>query len=432
MTDPSKSDRFYQEEGEGDQRNPFSRDRDRILYSRSFRRLSGVTQVARTEESYLFHDRMSHSMKVAQVARRLAEHLQEGYRSKLDSKLPDITETAALAHDLGHPPFGHAVEDKLNELMSEHGGFEGNPQSFRIVTELGSHRKQYPGLNLTRASLNAIIKYPWKRGENGNYNKWGYYETEREYFKFARELSENTEGKCLESQIMDWADDLTYAVHDLNDFYRAGLIPLDRIIQGDTTERADFISHFFENTNVPAGEYDAEEFIQQLHFLADKELYTPFTGTEAENVAMNKLVSNLVEKYMGIGSDEVDIEIGSAGPELSISNQYKYDVKLLKHLVKYYVITNSSLMAQQHGQRELVTELFNILMKQSTPSSEYANIINSPFREKLNKLDGKRSESERARHVCDFICSMTEKQTILLYERLTGSNQGSLLNSIIK
>jgi dGTPase len=402
------------------------------LYSRPFRRLSGVTQVARAEESYLFHDRMSHSIKVAQVARRLAEYLQKEYTDELEDNLPDVVETAALSHDLGHPPFGHAVEEKLDELMEEFGGFEGNPQSFRIVTKLGSHRKPYPGLNLTRASLNAIIKYPWSRGEEGNYNKWGHYETEKEYFNFARELSKNTEGKCLEAQIMDWADDLTYAIHDLDDFFRAGLIPLDRIIQKDTEEREKFISHFFENTGVPAGKYDAEDFIGHLHFLADDELYTPFTGTEAENVAMNKLVSNLVEKYMGIGSDDVDIKTGTTGAKLNISNQYKRDIKLLKHLVRYYVITNSSLMAQQHGQRKIVTELFDILMDQSAPSSEYANIINPPFREKLNKFDEDHAESDRARYVCDFICSMTEKQTALLYERLTGSNQGTLLNNIIR
>ena len=147
---------------------------------------------------------------------------------------PDVVEAASLAHDLGHPPFGHDGEEVISELLDscDRDGFEGNAQSFRIVTRLATHTDNTAaptdevGLNLTRATLNAILKYPWLRSEPGKpRDKWGAYGADRTRFEWAR--SGWSDGLCsLESRLMDWADDVTYAVHDLEDFYRAGLIPL--------------------------------------------------------------------------------------------------------------------------------------------------------------------------------------------------------------
>ncbi|TKX63407.1 dNTP triphosphohydrolase, partial [Halorubrum sp. SP9] len=204
--DPEKESEKSVDRDTEDQRRPFERDRDRILYSREFRRLKDVTQVARAGESYLYHDRLTHSLKVAQVGRRLAELLEKFYDAEfenLDNYLdPEVVETASLAHDIGHPPFGHEIEelldDKVREKSGEDGveenfedtegdgrngeegetnrdhdseeqdeskiqGFEGNAQSFRAVTRLGSHRSGIEGIDLTRATLNAIQKYPWSR-----------------------------------------------------------------------------------------------------------------------------------------------------------------------------------------------------------------------------------------------------------------------------
>jgi dGTPase len=169
-------------------RTPFERDLDRIKYTRAFRRLKDVTQVARAGESYLYHDRLSHSVKVGQVGRRLAElalrRRREGYindneitthgtpDAELKKQLfPAAVEAACLAHDIGHPPFGHISEDLLNNLVSDETGgclgYEGNAQSFRIVTRLsdGNHSPSDPaidgiGLGLTRATLNGMLKYP--------------------------------------------------------------------------------------------------------------------------------------------------------------------------------------------------------------------------------------------------------------------------------
>ncbi|MGB9286651.1 MAG: dNTP triphosphohydrolase, partial [Candidatus Sulfotelmatobacter sp.] len=122
---------------DGDDRTPAQRDRDRILYSSSFRRLAEVTQVVSASSGYVFHNRLTHSLQVAQVGRRLAEKLCKKYPAlTTDLICPDVVEAACLAHDLGHPPFGHVAEHRLNELAKAYGGFEGNAQSFRIVSSL--------------------------------------------------------------------------------------------------------------------------------------------------------------------------------------------------------------------------------------------------------------------------------------------------------
>ena len=164
---------------EEDQRTPFKRDRDRILYTNALRRLAGVTQVAADSEPHVFHNRLTHTLEIAQIARRIAERLA---RDNSEAALalggidPDVAEAAALAHDLGHPPFGHIAEELLDDLMCGEqkirDGFEGNAQSFRIVTKLAV-RNLHPGLDLTRATLNAILKYPRLQNEMIARNEMG-------------------------------------------------------------------------------------------------------------------------------------------------------------------------------------------------------------------------------------------------------------------
>jgi dGTPase len=203
-----------------DWREPAERDCDRILYSSAFRRLTGVTQVVAADEGHVFHNRLTHSLQVSQVARRLAERLIRKDKSltlRVGGIDPDVAQAAGLAHDLGHPPFGHVAEDELDHLVSEvHAvpdGFEGNAQSFRIVNAL-AHRApppHPPGLNLTPATLNAILKYPWFREldpdddskpatefdpasggktlKTKKARKFGAYRLERDQFNAARTLS---------------------------------------------------------------------------------------------------------------------------------------------------------------------------------------------------------------------------------------------------
>ena len=237
MTPDLRSERFYHNDRIEDQRGPFQRDRDRIIYTSAFRRLGWVTQVVSAQEGDPFHNRLTHTLEVAQIGKRLAEKLsaeQSEEAAEVGGIEPEVVEAAALAHDLGHPPFGHAAERELDNLIRNEevpDGFEGNPQSFRVVTKLAVRDRNSYGLNLTRATLNAILKYPWFRAVTPpeRNRKWGAYNSEREEFEWIRGPEPRSFRKSAEAELMDFADDIAYAVHDVEDFYRTGLIPLDRL-----------------------------------------------------------------------------------------------------------------------------------------------------------------------------------------------------------
>ena len=231
-------ERLHESSRAEDQRGPFQRDRDRIIYTSAFRRLAWVTQVVSAHEGDPFHNRLTHTLEVAQIGKRLAEKLlkeQPEEVSAVGGVDPEVVEAAALAHDLGHPPFGHAAERELDELVRKAGlldGFEGNPQSFRVLTKLAVRGHESLGLNLTRATLDATLKYPWYRTSTPPQHgrKWGAYNTESAEFEWVRGSEPRCVQKSAEAELMDFADDIAYAIHDVEDFYRTGLIPLDRLV----------------------------------------------------------------------------------------------------------------------------------------------------------------------------------------------------------
>lgn len=223
-------------------RTPTVRDRDRILYAEAFRRLGGVTQVATGTPDMALHNRLTHSLKVEQVGVGLATKLNHGVSAAKQID-PGAVAAACLAHDIGHPPFGHAGEQELNALVvcpaHREGtgtvrtpeqrkvapcahclledGFEGNAQTFRILTALAVHREnesEVIGLDLTRLALQAVSKYPWARGQNVEKpKKWGAYDCDRTALAWVQE-DLGTERSLL-AHVMDWSDDVAYAVHDI-------------------------------------------------------------------------------------------------------------------------------------------------------------------------------------------------------------------------
>lgn len=436
-----------------DQRREFERDRDRVLYCQEFRRLAGVSQVVQVGEGYPFHNRLTHSLKVAQVGRRLAEHLCREHDEETIEEVggldPDVVETAALAHDLGHPPFGHPVEKELNLRTQEKGviqGFQGNAQTFRIVTKISKHKPgELHGLDLTRASLNAILKYPWPRAaEEGTEKKWGYYATERDDFQFARGLpipGSDDKGRSVEAEIMDWADDITYAIHDVADFYKAGLIPLGELVR-DSREREQFLEAYFDQRE--GEDWEAEAFLEDNVKKIGKlvgtgkanPLFGPYKNTRQNRAALNFVCSELVERYMGVGSGiELSLDPSVSGG-IRRPARLKLEVDLLGYLARHYVFGDPALVSQRHGHREIVGELFNILFDACGKSSDYSNMIPQPFYEDVQVIwESDMSEDEeykqRARIVADIIASLTEPQTLNLYGRVTGRSPGSIRDQII-
>ncbi|WP_420624455.1 deoxyguanosinetriphosphate triphosphohydrolase family protein [Candidatus Poriferisodalis sp.] len=399
-----------------------------MLYCDPFRRLLGVTQVVGAHEGLTFHNRLTHSMKVGQIARRLAEDTHRKFQPQQIDDLggldPEVAEAAALAHDIGHPPFGHATERTLDELVRNegcHDGFEGNAQSFRVITKLAFTKADPdtpPGLDLTRATLRAVLKYPWLRDLDSNNHpktdsdrskKWSAYETELEDFEFAMELQPAAENRrSLEAEIMDWADDVTYAVHDLEDFYRANLIPLPTLIMDEDTG-SEFLTEVCRERNLDSEL--AQQAFQNLKVLLPD---TPFIGTAASigrlSVMRSSLITTLLQAF----------EIDEDG-EVMVQPEGRTLAEILKYLTRKYVIDAPSLNAQRYGHRRIITELFDAYCDIGSKSGPNSTPLNTPFFDRKFYL-----ECHSARRAADFIASLTDDQAIRLYRRITGQSLDSI------
>jgi dGTPase len=420
------------------------RDRDRILYSSAFLRLGQVTQVATPETGYIFHSRLTHSIKVAQVTRGLAQRLRRlAKEGKLDPGATrlvecldeDAAEAAALAHDLGHPPFGHLAEKVLQD-KAQHATFEGNAQSFRIVTRLAlrtanSGDGQAPvGLNLTRRTLNGILKYPWLREEEpeDHHKKWGAYpDGDKRAFEWTRRYSAEGE-RSLEACLMDWADDVTYAVHDMDDFFRAGLIPLERLTTPDSLELERFQRHLLERTEDLGGADENPDRYSEAaeRFFSDGPVSTinlPFGGRTDERVTLRQLGSRLIGLY--ISALELRDAADGDGVELVVDDAVVDQVKVLKQLTWFYVINRPSLAVIQRGQTQIIETLFN--MYRSAVSAGEAHLLPPLFAERVEEVKGSVSKE---RVVIDLIAGMTESSAAEIYRQRTGVTQGSVLAQV--
>ena len=421
----------------GDRRKSFQIDRDRILYSSAFRRLAQVTQVVTAQEGHVFHNRLTHSLKVGQVARRLAERLLE-LQSEIAQEIggidPDVVEAAALSHDLGHPPFGHTAEEELDKFAVKHGlkdGFEGNAQSFRILTKLAIHRIDYYGLNLTRATLNAVLKYPWFRSSDRKSVKWRKYSVyylDQEAFNFVRKSED--QNQTIEASIMDYADDITYSVHDLEDFYLAGLIPLE-LLATDRDELNHFINEWVrEYPNNKTAQIVKSEPTRFQNFLnASYNLGGQYRkGTFEQKAQIKRISSQLIQNY--IKSVKLSKKYSDRG-YLQQDPQKEQELKFLQRIVWYYVISNPRLATQRFGQKKIVRTLFTMYLE-AIESGDLSFIPVRFVREYLalgeRENRGEDISQEKVRMAVDIVASLSEAEAVLKYRRLTGISQGSFLD----
>ncbi|HEX8753329.1 MAG TPA: dNTP triphosphohydrolase [Solirubrobacterales bacterium] len=420
-------------------RTESQRDRDRILYSSAFLRLGHVTQVASPEAGYIFHSRLTHSIKVGQVARGLAQRLKVlADQGELDAAAirlatlldEDATEAAALAHDLGHPPFGHLAERVL-QRKARHASFEGNPQSFRIVTRLALRTNSLTadgapiGLNLTRQTQNGLLKYPWLRDEEaeGRWDKWGAYEdSDRKAFEWTREGYPNGE-RTLEACLMDWADDVTYAVHDMDDFYRAGLIPLERLSAPHSSELARFRVYLEESAK---SDEEKERFVRAADLLFADGLISfdlPFGGLTDERVGLRRLGSKLIGIYIAAPrlTDSGNGNIVS----FEIDDHIVDQVKVLKKLTWHYVINRPSLSVIQRGQQQIIETLFEMYLE--AVQNEEPHLLPPLSAERIERARG---EASQERVIIDLIAGMTEAEASEIYRRRFAMTSGSVLTRV--
>jgi dGTPase len=454
--------------GAEDNRTPFQIDRDRILYSLAFRRLAGVTQVVSPGEGEIFHNRLTHSIKVAQIARRFAENLASRYPDVarawggLD---PEVAEAAALAHDLGHPPFGHAAEAELDRLITTElaelqgqdqtegrgrspkvpppgglEGYEGNAQSFRVVTELAVRRPESThGLDLTRATLNAVLKYPWQSGTNPrSRTKYGAYGCDSFAFRFAREGARPAGAspqfaRSLEAQVMDWADDVAYSVHDTEDFYRAGLIPLDRLA-GSVLERERFLEVAAPRANSAGISVNSDFQLIFTGLFNRIRVREPYAGTREQQQFLYDFVSSNIHRF--VSATSLKEPPGVDGEAVTIPEQVGLEVFLLKQLLWMYVIENPALAAHRLGQRRAVRTLFQEF--NSAAAERRWQLFPAHYRDRARKLfedrrlAGEIPACDRIRLVADTVASMTDRQALLVYQRFAGVSLTSVFDPLVR
>jgi dGTPase len=388
----------------------------------------------------------------------MAEQLQRRYldrqrrRPNARTILPadaDLIEAACLAHDIGHPPFGHvgesvlleefdkAMRKTLTRRVSEAklkavGGFEGNAQTFRILTYLSARRPIAPrhGLNLTRATLDATVKYPRLRVHNGRiFTKWGAVALDAPALDWVRG-SAGVGGdapRCFEAEVMDWCDDVTFAVHDILDFYRGGHIPLERLFTfGGSTSKApkrrtltEDADAFLLNACKKHGwSYEkAESAWREL--LPRAEVYEAWQPTLAIKAQMQTITSQLITylvegvDYQGTAPCRYDGAF-LVDADRDLAEQKRLVCDLLKELLWYYVIDRPAMASQQHGQARIVRDLLSIVHGS-------AEELLPPDR--LEDL-GEHGDSLRA--ATDYVASLTEQHAELLFHRLTGVSIGAL------
>lgn len=395
------TERFLYEPDKRAGRTEFMRDRARIIHAASLRRLAAKTQVAVPWENDFQRTRLSHSLECAQIGRELGSSLGAD---------PDLVDTACLAHDLGHPPFGHNGEEALAALAQPAGGFEGNAQTFRILTRLEAKSHQSNGdsvgLNLTRASLDACTKYPWEIATNPR--KYGVYDDDLEIFRWMRQ-SAPAGKRCIEAQIMDWSDDVSYSVHDLEDAIVANQVDVKNFERDFDGIYRVLIEDFNPDaTSDAAG--NALDRLQQLATWPHN-----FHHTHRDLGELKNLTSELIGRFVRSSEQATKEKFGNHGlsrfdADLVIPEHSRLEVDVLKSIAGFYLIRAEKSQARYAKQRKVLTELVTIVMESQGEDLEPI------FLPAWNQAQ---SESQKLRVVIDFVASLTDPGAYALHAQLS-------------
>ncbi|GEL24621.1 deoxyguanosinetriphosphate triphosphohydrolase-like protein [Pseudonocardia sulfidoxydans NBRC 16205] len=396
--------------GRPERRSPFARDRARVLHSAALRRLAGKTQVVGpgegAEVTGIPRTRLTHSLEVAQIGRGIAEELGAD---------PDVVDTAGLAHDIGHPPFGHNGERALDQIAGSCGGFEGNAQTLRILTRLEpkvGHGDHAGGLNLTRATLDASSKYPWVGGPG--VRKFGAYEADAPVLAWVRDGAPERR-RCIEAQIMDWSDDVAYSVHDVEDGILAGRIDLASL--ADPEERAALAELAVANFGAdPAALADAADQLLALPAVAAVAGFHGPTATGGQHVALKVLTSELVGRFVRAATDatldalpDPDAPVTRYAADLVVPPGAAAEVALLKAVAVRYVMADPVRLSMQARQRDLLAELAASLLAGAPGSLD-------PVRAEDWAVAA--DDAARLRVVVDQIAMLTDQQALTWHARL--------------
>ena len=353
------SQRWVDEPNKSVERTEFARDRARVMHSSALRRLGVKTQVMEAGQEDFPRTRLTHSLEVAQVGRELGSALGCD---------PDLVDTACLSHDLGHPPFGHNGETALNELAQDIGGFEGNAQSFRLLTRLepkavspssGPRPGQTIGLNLTRASLDAASKYPWTK-QPGEV-KFGVYEDDADVFAWVREGVTGTTS-CFEAQVMDWSDDVSYCVHDVEDAVFAGHVNIDILKPSTGRSEVVEVAQKWYGSDFAKAELDAA----LIRVSTLPSWPASFDGTIRSLGELKNLTSTLIGRFCVAAQQATQAEYGKRPltryeASLIVPDEARYEVTALKALAARFVMNRAGADEMYARQRQQIQDLVEFL-----------------------------------------------------------------------
>ena len=392
--------RFLDEPAKRLGRTEFARDRARIIHSFALRRLAAKTQVAVPWATDFPRTRLSHSLECAQVGRELGAALGAD---------PDLMEGACLAHDIGHPPFGHNGEDALNEVALACGGFEGNAQSFRLLVRLEAKTVDADGislgLNLTRASLDAATKYPWPRATNAR--KFGVYDDDLEIFNWVREGAP-VGSQSFEAQIMDWSDDVAYSVHDLEDALVTGQVKLN-----DLTN--DFPDIYKDAQLDNLADITIDEARVALENLQKLSCWPKaYDGSHRALAGLKDLASQIVGRFARVAEEATRAQYGQGdltryNANLVVPRAQRVEVALLKSLAGFYIINSATSAKRYDNEQVLIHELVAAVLKDAP------NTLETFF---LQDWERATTDAAKLRVVIDQVASLTDPGAIALSARL--------------
>jgi len=396
-------------------RTPFEQDRDRIIYSPAFRRLQNKTQVFLSGEFDFYRTRLTHSMEVSQIGRSIVNHLNRSSEALSDSFHidQDLVESICLAHDIGHPSFGHAGEQVLNEMMLKSGGFEGNAQNLRILVDLFYRDKtQWSGMKPTRAFLDGMLKYKTLFADSEKKKNHFIYNFQKDILDFVSpEVSfssifsnekELNSFKSVECRIMDWADDIAYSIHDIDDGIRAGFITIKKI------------RNWMETKNTEYTEND-RSFLESLCEAVVDDNFSAFLA---------RLIGGFIHSTTLVEREN---------PLAANTNRYRYDIaiepdsealcSLLKMLAINLVFHTPQVHQLEYKGGRILRKLFSVM------EDEYVLAEKPSYRllpaHYHNALAGQ-DEHLKRRMLCDYISGMTDGFVVRTYKRLFDPDFGSI------
>jgi len=402
-----------------DYRSAFQRGRDRLIHNAAFRRLQAKTQVFLSGEYDFYRTRLTHSIEVSQIAGSIARYLNSSSDQLSDNYHIDnaLVEASALAHDIGHPPFGHAGEGTLHRLMKPYGGFEGNAQTLRLITEIiftsGRSRR---GMNPTRAFVDGVLKYKTLFSQWDDPVKHFIYDDQQQYLDFVFDgipfPTELTPGKklngfrSLECQIMDWADDTAYSLNDLVDSANAGFVTTDKV-----------------------NRWAADQSLDSKDSRTIEDLIAVIGAGGLER-SMNRKIGAFVEACSLVERENFMSDR---------TNRYKFGIAIEPDIVREQqlyarlavdlVFQSPQVCQLEHKGGFMLERLFAALQEnylQDGPSSHA--LLSRDFEEEMSRAGD--DTGIRARIICDYLAGMTDGFAIRIYKRLFDPDFGSIVDLV--